>query len=201
MVERSTDLRAVRSRKLIEQALTDILSNQGIKELTIKNLSQKAGINRGTFYLHYKDIFDLIEQTEWMQGLLEIFEPIRLSDLMKHLDEKSPFPAIAEAFRYLHRHASFFKAVFHPSAPVELRERLQYLVGTRLYESLKQEQPGSSWSVQPAGYIIAYLGSGQFGLIQHWFMTGRTLPPDEIALMLTRFIRNSPCLSHHFSGN
>ncbi|MEK3889460.1 TetR/AcrR family transcriptional regulator [Bacillus sp. FSL K6-3431] len=198
-MEGRTDLRSVRSRKLIEQALTDILSNQGIKELTVKNLSQKAGINRGTFYLHYKDIFDLIEQTEWMRGLLKIFEPIRLNDLMKHSDEKSPFPAIAEAFRYLHLHAFFFKAVFHPSAPVELGERLKYLVGTRLYESLKQEQPSSSWSVLPAGYIIAYLGSGQFGLIQHWFITDRTLPPDEIALMLTRFIRNSPCFSHHFS--
>ncbi|MNW25419.1 transcriptional regulator BetI [compost metagenome] len=200
MVE-STDLRVVRSRKLIEQALTDILSNQGIKELSVKNLSQKAGINRGTFYLHYKDIFDLIEQTEWMRGLLEIFKPIRLSDLMKHSDEKSPFPAIAEAFQYLQRHASLFKAIFHPSAPAELRERLQYLVGKRLYESLQQEHPNSNWSVQPAGYIIAYLGSGQFGLIQHWFMTDRTLPPDEIALMLTRFIRNSPCLSHYYGGS
>lgn len=200
-MEGNTDLRAIRSRKLIEHALLDILKNQGIKELTVKNLSQQAGINRGTFYLHYKDIYDLIEQTEWMRGLLDIFEPIQLGDLFKHSDERSPFPAIAEAFRYLQHYASFFKAVFHPSAPIEFRERLQYLVGTRLYESLKKDHPDSSWSDQPAGYIIAYLGTGQFGLIQHWFITGRTLPPDEIAMMLTRFIRHSPCLSPHFSGS
>ncbi|AET56883.1 TetR family transcriptional regulator putative [Paenibacillus terrae HPL-003] len=197
----STDLRVVRSRKLIEQALMDILHNQGIKGLTVKNLSQKAGINRGTFYLHYKDIYDLIEQSEWMRGLLEIFEPIQLGHLFKHSDERSPFPAFAEAFRYLQHHSSFFKAIFHSSVPIEFRERLQYLVGTRMYESLKQDHPQSSWSDQPAGYIIAYLGTGQFGLIQHWFVTGRTLPPEEIALMLTRFIRRSPCLSPHFSGS
>jgi AcrR family transcriptional regulator len=198
-MEESKDLRVIRSRKLMEHALIDILSNQGIKALTVKNISQKAGINRGTFYLHYKDIFDLIEQTELMQGLLAIFEPIQLSELMKHSDDKKPFQAIAEAFQYLHSYAYFFKAVFHSSAPAELRERLQYQVGTRLYESLKQEQSTSDWSVQPAGYVIAYLGNAQFGLIQHWFMTDRTLPPDEIALLLTRFIRTSPCLSHHFS--
>lgn len=139
-------------------------TQSGIKGLTVKNLSQKAGINRGTFYLHYKDIYDLIEQSEWMRGLLEIFEPIQLGHLFNHSDERSPFPAFAEAFRFLQHHSSFFKAIFHSSVPIEFRERLQYLVGTRMYESLKQDHPQSSWSDQPAGYIIAYLGTGQFGL-------------------------------------
>ncbi|MFB9751273.1 TetR-like C-terminal domain-containing protein [Paenibacillus hodogayensis] len=98
----------------------------------------------------------------------------------------------------MHRYTYFFKAVFHSSAPIELRDQLQYLIGKHMYEnSTKHDHPKSSWSAQPAAYIIAYLGSAQFGLIQHWFMTDKMLPPAEIALLLTRFIRATPCLSHY----
>jgi AcrR family transcriptional regulator len=199
MMTDNTDLRVIRTRRLIEQALVDILTGQGIKDLTVKNITQKAGINRGTFYLHYKDIFDLIEQAEIMQGLLDIFDPIRLNELLQHQDDENlPFPAITKAFDYLHGHAYFFKAVFHSSGSSELRDRLQFLIGTRMYENLKKkDHPYSSWTAQPAGYIVAYLGTAQFGLIQHWFNTDMSLPPVEIALLLTRFIRTAPCLSHY----
>ncbi|MEC0236063.1 TetR-like C-terminal domain-containing protein [Paenibacillus kribbensis] len=200
MTSEKTDLRVIRSRRLIQQALLDILMNQGIKELNVKNVTQRAGINRGTFYLHYKDIFDLIEQTEIMRGLLDIFEPIDLNQLMLHEDEELPFPAFVQAFEYLQTHAYFFKAVFHSSAPSELRDRLQFLVGTRLYENLKQDHPHAQWSTYPSGYLIAYLGNAQFGLIQHWFMKDQSLPPAEIARLLTRFIKTTPCLSHHFQS-
>jgi hypothetical protein len=43
-------------------------------------------------------------------------------------------------------------------------------------------------------YAIAYLGNAQFGIIQHWFMTNREFPPEDIAKILTTFIRKSPCL-------
>jgi AcrR family transcriptional regulator len=199
MMTKNTDLRVVRSRKLIEQALLDILVSQGIKNLNVKNLTEKAGVNRGTFYLHYKDIFDLIEQTELMRGLLDILVPIQLNELLLHPDDNSSFPPITEAFEYMQRHNYFFKAIFHSSAPAELKERLLYLVGTRMYQHLKQEHPHSDWSAQPAAYIVAYLGSAQFGLIQHWFTTDKSLPPQEIALLLTRLIRTVPCLTNHLS--
>jgi hypothetical protein len=41
-------------------------------------------------------------------------------------------------------------------------------------------------------YLIAYLSAAQFGIIQHWFETGMVFSPREMALMLARFIQNSP---------
>ncbi|WP_240418741.1 TetR/AcrR family transcriptional regulator [Paenibacillus periandrae] len=192
MIENSTDMRVIRSRTLMENALLYILEKEGIKGLTVKNLCEIAGINRGTFYLHYKDIFHLIEETAFIQGLLSVFEPINLEKLMQHPDHQGAYPPITQAFQYLHKHASFFKALFHSSAPAELRERLQYLVGTRLYENLKRDQ--SSNESLFSDYVIAYLGNAQFGIIQHWFKTDRTIPPEDIAKILTLYIRKTPCL-------
>lgn len=194
MIENSTDMRVIRSRTLMENALLYILEKEGIKGLTVKNLCEIAGINRGTFYLHYKDIFHLIEETAFIQGLLSVFEPISLQELMQHPDHQGAYPPITKAFQYLHKHASFFKALFHSGAPAELRERLQYLVGTRLYENLKPDQTYNESLF--SDYVIAYLGNAQFGIIQHWFKTDRAIPPEDIAKILTLYIRKTPCLDH-----
>ncbi|MCM2998773.1 TetR/AcrR family transcriptional regulator [Paenibacillus cellulositrophicus] len=195
MSQSSTDLRVVRSRTLMENALLSILENKGIKGLTVKNLCETAGINRGTFYLHYKDIFHLIEETVFIQELLSVFEPLNLQELMRFPDHEGAYPPITKAFQYMHKHASFFKALFHPEAPAELKERLQYLVGTRLYENLKRNQDDHSENLF-TDYAIAYLGNAQFGMIQHWFTADRSIPPEDIARMLTRYIRNTPCLDN-----
>lgn len=181
---------------LMEDALLYILENKGIKALTVKSLCETAGINRGTFYLHYKDIFHLIEETAFIQELLSVFEPLNLQELRHFPDHEEAYPPITKAFQYMHKHASFFKALFHSAAPAELKERLQYLVGTRLYENLKRDQADNSESLF-TDYAIAYLGNAQFGMIQHWFTTDRSIPPEDIARMLTRYIRNIPCLDNN----
>ncbi|WP_202887418.1 TetR/AcrR family transcriptional regulator [Cohnella zeiphila] len=195
MIENSTDTRVIRSRTLMENALLSILEKEGVKRLTVKNLCQVAGINRGTFYLHYKDIFHLIEETALIQGLLSVFEPVRIQELRNYPDHEGAYPPIAKAFQYMHKHASFFKALFHSEAPAELKERLQYLVGTRLYENLRRDQADKNESLF-TDYAIAYLGNAQFGMIQHWFKTDRAMPPEDIARMLTAYIRHAPCLDH-----
>lgn len=197
MIEHRTDMRVVRSRTQMENALFSILEKEGIKGLKVKNLCEKAGINRGTFYLHYKDIFHLIEETSFFQGLLEVFAPIQMQELMDSPDSQAAYPPITKAFEYMQQHASFFRALFHPDAPAEIQERLRYLTGTRLYDHLKQQQPEMDHESRLfTEYAIAYLGNAQFGLINHWFRSDRAMPPEDIARMLTVYIRNAPCLDN-----
>ncbi len=49
---------------LIRGAFTDLLRQKPIQNITIKELCERAGINRGTFYSHYTDIYDLRDNIE-----------------------------------------------------------------------------------------------------------------------------------------
>lgn len=192
MTEAHPDIRIIRSLALMEQALLHILKEEGMKGLTVKHLCKTAGINRGTFYLHYRDIFHLIEETTFFRGLLNVFQPFDLQDLMSH--PGPAYPPLIKAFQYLHLHAALFKTLICSGAPAELRERLQYLTGTRMYENLKHNQAYTNGKSELSDYAVAYLGNAQFGVIQHWFMTDRAIPPEEIARLLTVFIRKSSYL-------
>ena len=57
-----TDLRVIRTKKLIKDAFFSLIEEQGFEAVTVKQLTERAGINRGTFYSHYVDKFELMEK-------------------------------------------------------------------------------------------------------------------------------------------
>ena len=66
------DHRARVTKLLIRRAFTQLLRVKPVQSISIKELCEAAGINRGTFYLHYRDVNDLLTGIE--QELREGFE-------------------------------------------------------------------------------------------------------------------------------
>ena len=64
METKKEDRRVRRTKKLLTQALTQLLQQKQVNEITVKELTDLADMNRGTFYLYYKDIFDMLEKIE-----------------------------------------------------------------------------------------------------------------------------------------
>lgn len=56
-----TDLRVIKTKRAIDHALLELLQKKSIDKVTVAELSKKAEINKGTFYLHYTDIYDLYQ--------------------------------------------------------------------------------------------------------------------------------------------
>lgn len=79
---------AVRSKKMIKTAFATVLQNKEIDKVTVTDIVNEAGINRGTFYLHYKGIADLVEDiqdeiAEKFLSILEGFEEYNTDSLVK----------------------------------------------------------------------------------------------------------------------
>jgi len=63
MKDRKEDRRVIRTKQVILEALVTLIEEKGIDAVTVKDITRKANINRGTFYLHYQDKTDLLEKT------------------------------------------------------------------------------------------------------------------------------------------
>ena len=60
-----TDARVRYTRKVLRESLFRCLKNkESLKNVTVKEVCEQAELNRATFYKHYKDCFDLVEQLE-----------------------------------------------------------------------------------------------------------------------------------------
>lgn len=58
------DLRIKRTQKNIKDAFYELRKHKPIEKISVKELSEAAMINKSTFYLHYRDIYDLSEELE-----------------------------------------------------------------------------------------------------------------------------------------
>ena len=64
MRERSKDLRVRRTLTAVRKAFNDLVLTRNYNEISITDLTEKAGINRKTFYLHYSSLDDLVSEIE-----------------------------------------------------------------------------------------------------------------------------------------
>lgn len=96
------------TKRAIEQSLKNLLLKKPLTKITINDIAEDCGINRMTFYYHFKDIYDLVEWVcledakralenkksydTWQQGLLQIFEVVR---------ENKPF--VMNVYRCVHQ--------------------------------------------------------------------------------------------------
>ena len=64
MKESTVDRRIRKTKQQLRQSLTALLKEKPIQDITVRELADLADINRGTFYLHYRDVYDLLNQIE-----------------------------------------------------------------------------------------------------------------------------------------
>ena len=85
------------TKMLVRKAFTTLLSQKPLQDISIKELCELAGINRGTFYTHYSDIYDLLSQLE--EEMFADFEKA-LEPLLKAKDKHlNPVEISTEIFQ------------------------------------------------------------------------------------------------------
>lgn len=74
--EKPTDRRVLRTKKNIRQAFLHLLSEKSLSQITVKELSNLADINRKTFYMYYSNIEDIFAELEdeLVLKLVHVFE-------------------------------------------------------------------------------------------------------------------------------
>ncbi|MFK9090192.1 TetR/AcrR family transcriptional regulator [Bacillus salipaludis] len=193
MTERLSDRRIIRTKRMIRDALTELMEKKGFEAITVRDLTETADINRGTFYLHYRDKYDLLEQCEdeIINGIKQLTHNFNPKDALTFDGQQEPFPFIVYLFEYLHENASFMKVVLGPNGDAAFQVKLKELIkGTffqKIITSLKQEE-----MLVPVDFLIAYVSSAHLGVIQHWLESGMEKSPQEMALILSRITLLGP---------
>lgn len=61
-MEQKSDLRVTKTRRLIKATFLELVQAKPVQKITVIELAKRAEISKGTFYLHYLDIYDLYNQ-------------------------------------------------------------------------------------------------------------------------------------------
>lgn len=130
------------TKKRLRDALTALLSEKPLRSITVKELCERAELNRGTFYAHYADVFDLMEQIE---AEIEAEFVAALNPSAADIAEPRPSLHVTKSvFACLEKNADFCRVTLGPNGDQAFAYRLIQAGRTRYMESCKRAYPNVS---------------------------------------------------------
>ena len=169
------DRRVRKTRALLQQGLTQLMKEKNVSDISVKELADLVDINRGTFYLHYKDIFDMVDKIE--DELFQEFNQI----LDKNFTETNPNPTnmLNDVFIFLSDNRDIVNAMIGPHGDLSFVNRLKTLFRKRLQYLWKK----SEHTMKNFEYYYAFEVSGCIGVIETWLQSDSKETPQEMAAL------------------
>ena len=175
------------TKRALEQSLKNLLLKKPLTKITVGDITEDCGINRMTFYYHFKDIYDLVEWScledakraleekktydTWQQGFLQIFKAVQ---------ENKPF--ILNVYRCVHRE--------------QVEKYLQPLVDQLLLNVINEEAAGITVRDEDKQFIAQVYSYMFIGLMLDWIKDDMREDPQQIVEKLSKLIKGSVSVSY-----
>lgn len=172
------DRRIIRTRHLLRSALLALIRERGFDLITVQDITERAGLNRATFYLHYADKHDLLSQTvretlDEMSALRPPLNPERPGDF----DAERLRLFFVSLFEHVMTNAEFYRVMFSAGSVAgfsnEIHESL-FKVGMRWLT----RSGIKTWKIPPDVLMTAVCGA-YLGMAR-WMVNQSTPPSAEL---------------------
>lgn len=185
MQEETQDRRIKRTKMLLQNALVDLMLEKAVGKISVKELTQKADVNRSTFYLHYLDIYDMLEQME-----NEFVETIQgfFHDFFTPLPTSMPLTLFVNISEWLEQDKEYYVKLLRGSASgyifEELESRIRDEFLTLLYLIFLDEE---SLDLR---IRVNFTVSGTVGVLRMWVMEGGNISLVELSETIDDILNN-----------
>lgn len=170
------DRRVRKTRALLLQGLVKMMETHDIQDISVKELTELVDINRGTFYLHYDDIYDMLHKVED-----ELFA--EFNKIMEHEptteETLSSHQTLLEFFRFLDRHRDLAKVMIGPHGDLAFVNRLKEQIEKRTLQFLESAQSDANYE-----YLCSFIITGCVGVVETWLRESHPQSPEEMAEIL-----------------
>ncbi|UNC93039.1 TetR/AcrR family transcriptional regulator [Candidatus Contubernalis alkaliaceticus] len=183
-MKKSHDDRRIRKTKvIIRKTLTQLLMEKDLKDITVSELTEIADINRGTFYLHYKDLYDLFEQIE--KEIMDDF--IGIITKYRKLTQVPLMPVLLEAFKYFAANSQIFIAILRTKETTFLNQVIDMCrpQNNKEWQSLFASDKDEYYE-----YYYSFIAFGCVALLRRWFDNGMTESPEQMAALAEKLMAN-----------
>lgn len=184
MAAETMDRRVRKTRTMLRLCLGRLLKEKKIQEISVKEISEMADINRGTFYLHYRDVYDLLSSIE--EDMFRQFNGILERNTPSAGINERPGQLLLELFSFIRENADLAQILMGPNGDIQFLNQLRQVFKDRVMEPwaktlhLENEKDYQYW--------YAFITDGCLGLIKAWLENGTDLSPREVADLAEKFI-------------
>ena len=171
------------TRLLIRRAFTELLRKKPIQDISVKELCERAGINRGTFYIHYKDVYDLLSslEDELADGLTVVCRRHNAKD-----SEGKTYPYLMELYQFIQQNSDLCHVLLGKNGDIAFTDRICHILRDEfLYDFLAYYYPNDPVMLD---YFCSFIVSGNMSLALTWIDGGMKQTAEEMAVLAGEII-------------
>lgn len=173
---------AIRSRKMIQRALVELLQEKELDKITVTDIVTRADINRGTFYAHYVDISDVLDSI-----MENVCQTIREALERQPLRTKTPDArmALQHLQRMLESDPEFYRNAIRSNVSGIVLEKLRNF----FIELMMQRESG--YAIRDHSqyeFTVRFNSGGVIAMYRDWFSGALSLSLDELTEKAARSI-------------
>ena len=166
------------TRHLFRTALVELMQDKPLHKITIKEICDKADLNRATFYLHYRD------QDELFDEIIALFEKDITENIFKLTGEGDKVVLMSKYFDFIRNNSGLYTILM---TDVGAKTRIV----TDVLSELKAEMPVYGNELENR-YVYTFLIDGTCSIIQRWIDNGFDMSTKDLA----KRIDNIYCTTH-----
>ncbi len=178
----------MKSNNHIEERIIDafmtLYESNAIEKISIKMLTDLAGLNRGTFYLHYHDIYDLLNQIETKYHSISRSIAINTVDaLFNNTALDNALPSI----EFYESNLKYYKILICMKGKSDLEQVMKREIKDAF---ISKYHANYSDANNLNEYILEYISSAQVAVIIHWLRKDMEVPLCDISNLIQALTTN-----------
>ena len=169
------------TKNALATALKKLLSKKELSKITISNITEECGVNRQTFYYHFKDIYDLLE---WI-FTNEVIEEID-NEIEENWQQKFIY-----IFEYVIQNKEFIKNVYSSGSKEYFLKFAYKQTNLLIINFIEKEYKDKKIKEENKKFIANFYKYGFVGIIENWIVTEMKESPENIIKKLDVMISGS----------
>lgn len=168
----------------IQQAFIILVERDGFNNINVSDIAKQAGINRGTFYLHYLDKFDLLDKLELT--ILQDLRDILVEEFTKPKEASSreilPYDGFLHLARYFQGERELIRTLLNEKSSSTLLQKIKKLHIDVLTQALKDIPVEISFNPDvPQCYAMEIISGVVISVMRCWIIENRSESPEELS--------------------
>ncbi|MEV0218783.1 TetR/AcrR family transcriptional regulator [Streptomyces sp. NPDC050704] len=178
------DRRVRRTHAALQGALIKLVEEQELGQISVADVAEQAGVNRTTFYDHYRDVHELAEAA-CTSTIDTLIESLPVLDSTSAESDAEPARSLVAFFENLADHAGLYRSLLGPQGSARVIDHIRSRIAANVHVTVRLNAGAAPDSVSstdiPHDVPATFTAGALLGVATDWLQRDRPRTPVEMA--------------------
>lgn len=171
----------LKTKEALKDAFWSLYKHQKIEDISVKDITMKAGYNRSTFYVYFKDVYDVLEQIEAeLMPSEKHLPPI-------HIEENSNVNFMGNIMTIYEENSEYYSVLLSENGDPYFAKKLKNIFKEMMKEVLEGVIDREEDEID---YALEFLVGATLATVKYWYDQEKKMPIEKLMPLMYQLMNN-----------